>query len=186
LASVGGIPGDLDFTVAFLKHTSSMVELFSDKHAIYDVNDARLKDLETALRFFSDWKQQVTKGNQFFSEKLWFDLQSMIHGFTSIVQTKLSRFPGSTIKPAIANQDVVENHFSQLRSANGQNDNPTYQAVQGTQNSIIFGQTSISKKSNTGVAKNTSFADLPKQHLFSSRAKDEQKKEHLQTISFLT
>ena len=120
-----------------------MVELFSNKHAIYDVNDARLKDLETALRFFSDWKEQVTKGNQFFSEKLWFDLQSMIHGFTSIVKTKLLQFPGSTIKPAIANQDVVENHFSQLRSANGQSDNPIYQAVHGTQNSIIFGQTSI-------------------------------------------
>lgn len=184
MVSVEGNPGKLDFTMAFLKHTSSMVELFSDKHAIYDVNDARLKDLEAALRFFSDWKKQVTKGNQFFSEKLWFDLQSMVYGFISIVQTKLSRFPGSIIKPAIANQDVVENHFSQLRSANGSNDNPTYQAVQGTQNSIIFGQTSISKKSNTGVAKNTSFADFPKQHLFSSRAKNVQNEE--QTISLLT
>ena len=184
MASVGGSPSKLDFTVEFLKHTSAMIELFSSKYVIYDVNDARLKDLETALRFFSDWKKQVTKGNQFFSEKLWFDLQSMIQGFTSLVQTKLSRFPGSTVKPAIANQDVVENHFSQLRSANGQNNNPTYQAVLGTQNSVILGQTSISKKSNTGIAKNTSFADLPKEHPFSSSAKDAQ--EHGQTISFLT
>jgi hypothetical protein len=100
------------------------------------------------------------------------------------VQTKLSRFPGSTVKPAIANQDVVENHFSQLRSANGQNNNPTYQAVLGMQNSVILGQTSISKKSNTGIAKNTSFADFPKVHPFPSSAKDTQ--EHGQTISILT
>ena len=37
----------------------------------------------------------------------------MVQGFISIV--KLALFPGSTIKPAIMNQDIVENRFSQLR-----------------------------------------------------------------------
>lgn len=73
------------------------------------------------------------------------------------------------IKPAIVNQDVVENHFSELRGANGQNDNPTYQMVQGTTNSVVFGQTTISKKCNTGTVKNDSFAGLPKAHLFSGK-----------------
>ena len=143
-----------------------MIELFSSKYQVYHVNDSRLRDLEEALEIFSDWKYQVDKGIHFISEKLWFDLQSMVHGFISIVQTKLARFPGSTIKPAIMNQDIVENHFSQLRSANGQNDNPTYHTVQGTQNSIIFGQSSISKKSNTECIQNNSFSDLPKRQPF--------------------
>ena len=67
------------------------------------------------------------------------------------------------------NQDLVENHFSQLRSAIGQNENPTYLLTQGTQNSIIFGQTTISKKSNTGTSRNSSFAELPKENLFSKK-----------------
>jgi hypothetical protein len=143
--------------------------LFSDKHQVHDVNDPRLKRLELSLQFFAEWKQETKHGSHFPSEKLWFDLQSMVCSFISIVQAKLSRFPGSTIKPAILNQDIVENHFSQLRSANGQNDHPTYQAVQGTQNSIIFGQTTISKKSNTGCKKTDSFSHLPKQNLFASK-----------------
>jgi hypothetical protein len=107
---------------------------------------------------------------EFVSSKLWFDLQSMILGFGAMVKTKLSRFPGTLIKPAIINQDVVENHFSQLRGANGQNENPTYQLAQGTQNSIIFGQTTLSKKCNTGGTTNNSFDGLPK-HIFGKTSK---------------
>ena len=83
-----------------------------------------------------------------------------------MVRTKLARFPEAVIKPAIVNQDIVENHFSQLRGANGQNENPTYQLTQGTQNSVIFGQSTISKKSNTGGARNDSFVSLPNESLF--------------------
>ena len=136
----------LDGTITFLKHTSSMIELFSDcKHECYSEGDVRLQALLATLHFFKECSAQVTSANQFISAKLWFDLQSMILGFISVVQTKLRRFPGSTIKPAIINQDTVENHFSQIRAANGQNDNPTYLATQGTQNSIIFGQTTVSR-----------------------------------------
>jgi hypothetical protein len=96
-------------------------------------------------------------------------MQSMILGFITLVKVKLARFPGSVIKPAIMNQDLVENHFSQLRAANGQNENPTYLLTQGTQNLIIFGQTTVSKKSNTGTSRNSSFAELPKENLFSKK-----------------
>ena len=49
----------------------------------------------------------------------------MILGFTSLVKSKLSYFPGSVvIKPAIINQGVVVNNFRQLRGANSENDNP--------------------------------------------------------------
>ena len=37
----------------------------------------------------------------------------MIHGFKAVVKIKLTRFPNSTIKPWLLNQDVVENHFCQ-------------------------------------------------------------------------
>ena len=160
----------LDESIALLKHTSIMVELFSDKHVIYDANDIRLQQLSDALQYFTEWKAEVQEAkHQFFSEKLWFGLQSMILGFRSLVEVKLSRFAGSVIKPAIMNQDLVENHFSQLRAANGQNENPTYLLTQATQNSIIFGQTTISRKGNTGTSKNSSFSELPKGHIFSKK-----------------
>ena len=76
-----------------------------------------------------------------------------------MVKTKLARFPGSFIKPAIVNEDVLENHFSQLQSANGQNG----------QNSIIFGQSAISRKCNTGNSKNTSIMSLPKENIFGKK-----------------
>ena len=101
-------------------------------------------------------------------------VQSMIMGFLSLVKTKLTRCPGAVIKPAIINQDIVENQFCQLRGANCHNDNPTYQATQGTQNSIIYGQTLISRKGNTGANKNNSFSGIPKQHLFIGKHAQEQ------------
>ncbi|XP_028418403.1 uncharacterized protein LOC114543743 [Dendronephthya gigantea] len=157
----------LDETIKFLSHTSVIVELFSDKHVIYHVQDRRIVKMQEALQYFRNWKSTISTSKQFLSEKLWFDLQSMILGFVSMVKSKLSRYPGSVVKPAIYNQDVVENHFCQLRGANGQNDNPTYQMIQCTQNSIIFGQTTLSKKCNTGSARNNSFSGLPKESLFS-------------------
>ena len=67
----------------------------------------------------------------------------MILGMISLVKVKLSKFPESVIKPAVINQDVVENHFCQLRRANDQNDNPIYLLTQATQNIIVFGQRTI-------------------------------------------
>ena len=64
------------------------------------------------------------------------------------------------------NQDGLENHFSQIRSANGQNDNPSYQLVQATQNSVISGQATVSRKCNTGHTMNSSFVDLSKDGIF--------------------
>ena len=43
------------------------------------------------------------------------------------IREKLSRFPGSVIKLAIVNQDLVENHFSQLWS--GSRITPSYSFV---------------------------------------------------------
>ena len=91
-----------------------MVEPFSDKHAIFDVKDKRLSQLEVALQYFTRWKLNASSPKEFLSDKSCFDLQSMVMGFISLVNSKLARFPGSLIKPAIVNQDVVGNHFCQL------------------------------------------------------------------------
>jgi len=74
----------------------------------------------------------------------------MILGFQAIVSIKLKEHPQAVIKPAIINQDLVENHFCQVRSCDGQNNNPTWRLQELAQNTIRCGQTTISRKSNAG------------------------------------
>jgi hypothetical protein len=125
-----------------LEQTSELVSLFNDKLYISSVHDKRLKKLEKFHELMKIWANQTEgKSHLFVSSKLWFG---------SLVSIKLSHFPQSVVKPAIINQDCVENHFGQVRSCNGQNNNPTYLQQQSTQNSIRIGQTFISRKSNAG------------------------------------
>jgi len=74
----------------------------------------------------------------------------MVYGFQAIVTIKLKKSPQAMIKPAIVNQDIVENHFCQVRACNGQNNNPTWRLQEKVQNTIRYGQTTISRKSNAG------------------------------------
>lgn len=141
----------LTASLTLLEHTSAIISLFSDKLVISDSNDQRLQKLRYFLEFLLEWREETKDNNShFFSSKLWFDLRSMCLGFQSIVDIKLKKFPGSFIKPAIVNQDCVENHFCQVRACNGQNNNPTFRQQESTQNSIRYGQTTISHKSNAG------------------------------------
>ena len=137
-----------------------MVELFSDKHVIHHVKDNRIVKFQGALQFFRNWKQNASSPEEFISDKTWFDLQSMVLGFISMINTKLSRLPGSVIKPAIVNQDIVENHFSQLQPERKPHipNHPSH--------SKLCHSWTISRKCNTGTAKNNSFAGLPKEKLF--------------------
>jgi len=150
----------LSSTISLLEHTSAITALFNDKLTISGINDPRLKHLQAFYNFMFQWRQESQEENQHFvSSKLWFDLQSMCLGFRSMVTIKLSKFPNAVIKPAIVNQDCVENHFCQVRACNGQNNNPTFLQQEATQNSIRFGQTTISRKSNAGKQKSDSFLD---------------------------
>lgn len=91
-------------------------------------------------------EQDIQGDNKkFISSKLWFDLKSMCLGFQSLVHYKLVKHPSSVIKPAIVNQDCAENHFCQIRSCNGQNDNRTFLQQQSSQNSIQVGQTTVNQ-----------------------------------------
>lgn len=144
----------LDSTILLLTHTSKAIGLFKDKRPISTTTDTRMVELAQFLKFLQRWKldagENATK--LFFSSKLWFDLQSMIVGFESLIAVKLSAFPKTFIKPAIVNQDVVENHFCQVRACNGQNNNPSFHLQESAQNSIQYGQTTISRKSNAGYS----------------------------------
>jgi len=152
LISTGKNGSTLDACIELLEHTSRVVELFStSRHCISSVNDKRMKDLDSFLVFMSDWKESCTDNKHFISSKLWFDLQSMVHGFKAIVNIKLTKFPNTVIKAWITNQDVVENHFCQVRACNGQNNNPSYKLQESTQNSIRIGQSTISTKCNARV-----------------------------------
>lgn len=125
------------------------MSLFNDRLYNHSCDDQRLQKLNKFFSWMCHWASG-TEGNSksFISSKLWFDLQSMCLEFQSLVHYKMTRFPSTVIKPAIVNQDCVENHFCQIRSCNGQNDNPTFLQQQSTQNSIRLGQTTISTKSN--------------------------------------
>ena len=149
----------IDSALRLLQHTAEIVDLFNSKCPLRNIRDIRLKKLNSFYSFMLDWREKSSDDNSsFISSKLWFDIQSMCLGFHALVKVKLQYFPHSCIRPAIVNQDCVENHFCQVRSCNGQNNNPTYNRQQSTQNSIRFGQTVISRKSNVGVHSITDFA----------------------------
>lgn len=107
----------LSSTVSLLEQTSELVSLFNDMLHITSVQDMRLMQLKKFLALMQSWANQTEgKPNLFVSGKLWFDLQSMCIGLNSLVSIKLSQFPQSVLKPAIINQDCMENHFGQVRS----------------------------------------------------------------------
>ena len=111
-----------------LQHTAEIVNLFNLKCPLTNISDIRLKKLNSFYSFMLDWREKSTDHNpSFISSKLCL-------GFHALVQVKLHYFPYSCIRPAIVNQDCVENHFCQVRSCNGQNNNPTYNQQQSTQN----------------------------------------------------
>ena len=153
---------ELAGTISLLCHTSKLIELFNDKLPITCTTDHRLKRLQEFNQFMNDWREETKENNlHFVSSKLWFDLQSMCLGFQSMVAIKLKQFPSPVIKPGLINQDCVENHFCQVRACNGLNNHPTYLQQESTQNSIRFGQTTISRKSNVGKSSDTTLTSCP-------------------------
>ena len=93
-----------------------------------------------------DWWIKMSDGKAM----VWSPVYAM--GFRAIVAIKTIVFPQAVIKACIINQDVVENHFCQVRACNGQNNHPTWRLQETVQNSIRFGQTTVSRKSNAGVS----------------------------------
>ena len=160
----------LNQSITLLEFTSQIIDLFTRKDPITTTHDARLLAANEFLQFLTDWKSQATSPKHFLSDKLWFDLKSMIVGFQEVVRIKTSQFPGAQIKPVIVNQDILENIFCQIRGSHGQNDHPKYHMYGAALTSVNVGQSVISKKGNTrGNSSSLPSAGLPNEHPFKKR-----------------
>ena len=155
---LGGNGDEIQGSVDLLKHTSTLISCFRDKRPIYESNDLRLqKNIET-LHYFQQWEEQVSKSNlkpcekerSLISKQTRDDLKSLILGFDYLCNSRISR-NGYSVTPCYINSDPIENIFCQERGIhNGLNTNPTYYQYSKAINSVILGEKSISRKSNTG------------------------------------
>lgn len=148
---------ELNGTIELLENTSVMVGFFRDRRPIKNYGDDRLQNNRDVLLWFQKWESE-NKHNDDIKEKekslLSFqcreDITSLLIGFDEFCREKLT-MSGGSIMPNRINSDVIENIFSQQRGLhNGCNNNPTYQNYCYSMNSIILGETPISRKSNTG------------------------------------
>lgn len=146
--------------------TSKIIDVFSDTRPISSLGDHRLALNKEVLDYLKKWQADSDQSHQLsksdkekriLSNKLRFDITSMLVGFHEVCKIAFSRFPGSTISPCRTNSDLVENMFCQERGRNGQNSNPTYAQYGPTMNGIILGQTTTTNCSNTGSVENLSF-----------------------------
>ncbi|XP_078575154.1 uncharacterized protein LOC144861252 [Branchiostoma floridae x Branchiostoma japonicum] len=129
--------GDVDsmcMTREYLASGNVLVKTFANTKPIRNTDDPRLVQLDGALQWFLDWKEEITDGGEqtakeknksYISDKLHFDLCSMVLGFKSYVKTMETQFPGRGLVSAGTNQDALENMFGCVRASNGSNTNPT-------------------------------------------------------------
>lgn len=143
----------LDSTIEFLQHTSSVIKIFRDRHAVSNPNDERLSSLQNTLNWFVNWRKAVP-ANNFFSKECADDFESVLVSFPQVCKLHLKDFPQSCVVPSRFNSDIVENFFCQQRGLhNGNKTNPNYRDYCSTVNSIVLGQSLISRgrKSNAGL-----------------------------------
>ncbi|XP_078382573.1 uncharacterized protein LOC144665241 [Oculina patagonica] len=166
----------LDLTIELLETSSKLIEIFEDPKPVQSMSDSRLNKIDACLNWLQQWEKSVlstqhtipVKNKMMLSDKLRFDLASMLVGFRQLSEIVVNKFPGSGIVPARTNSNIIENVFCQQRGRNGQNDNPNYNQYCSTMNGIILGQHTTTKKSNTGNVDSLSFFTptrlVPKKH----------------------
>ena len=123
---------------------------------IHSHNDTRFTENRKVLDWFRTWENEVKsnevenkekKQQQLISFQTRQDIASLLIGFDELCSEKFNTSFGS-ITPSRINSDAIENPFSQQRGLhNGANTNPNYLTFSQCFN---LGQTSISRKSNTG------------------------------------
>lgn len=128
----------LDAVIELLQHTSELVSLFNDKLYISFTDDSRLHKLNQFFNWITCWGTATEqKRNLFFSTKLQFDLESMSLGFQAMVHCKLLKVLNAVIKPAIVNQDCVENLF--VKCVHAMAKMTTQPFYTSSQHRILFG-----------------------------------------------
>ena len=148
-------------TIDLLENSSTLVKFFRDPRPVCNVNDTRLSELQSVLRWFQLWRSQYqhlpTKAaNKMIpSSKCLDDIESLMHSFLHVCKVHLEQFKGAEIVPARFNSDIAENIFCQQRGLfNGNDSNPNYFNYCGTNNNIILSHSSTcrARKSNAGQA----------------------------------
>lgn len=139
-------PDELDATVELLEHTSKMVEIYLDRRPISMYGDERVKELMKAEQYFKQFVDK--KPEESFTTQTTFDTICTLSGTLELLRILTSK--RLSVAPGFINSDVVENHFCMVRSLfNGANDNPSYFAYKGLQNSVILTQPiNLPKKRN--------------------------------------
>ncbi|CAH1248775.1 Hypp8406 [Branchiostoma lanceolatum] len=129
--------GDADsmaLTREYLTAANLFVKTFANTKPIRTMGDPRLVQLDGALQWFLDWREDVMeseyqtakeRNKAYISDKLHFDLCSMVLGYKSYVHTMTTQFPGMGLVSASTNQDALENMFGCIRASYGSNTNPT-------------------------------------------------------------
>ena len=156
-ANLGESGSSLDSTIELLRNTSIVIRNFRDPRPITDAGDERLSELHDVMEWFVKWENQIkndtsikNKEKHLISHQTREDIVSSLLGFEELCKHKLKKSHGSII-PSRVNSDVIENLFCQQRTLhNGANSNPTYLGYCRTVNSVILGEASVSRKSNTG------------------------------------
>lgn len=157
-ASQGAYNGlRLDGTIKLLKQTSIFIKNCRDSRPIVDISDDRLKQNHDSMDWFIEWEKNIkqnktikNKEKCLISHQTREDIVSAVLGFEELCLYKLKK-SNASIVPNRINSDVVENLFCQQRTLhNGANSNPTYLGYCHSINAVILGQSSVSKKSNTG------------------------------------
>lgn len=130
------------------------------------MNDSRFIENDQCLEWLQKWQREVQsrvdlkaseRNKLFLSTKTMHDVTSCIVGFKALCSLSFQKHPGCNVLAFRVNSDLVENVFCQQRGRNGQNDNPTYAQYGPTINSILLGQTTTTKKSNTGKVDSYAF-----------------------------
>ena len=155
--SLGDVGFQLDATIELLECTTVFIRNFRDSRPITDVSDERLKQNSDAINWFINWENKVkrdtnikNKEKHLISHQTRDDIISSVKGFEELCIYKLKK-SNSSIIPSRVNSDIIENMFCQQRTLhNGANTNPNYLGYCNSVNSVILGQTSITRKSNVG------------------------------------
>ncbi|KAJ8319800.1 hypothetical protein KUTeg_001387 [Tegillarca granosa] len=139
------------------KKASFLVSNFRDARPITSASDDRLRENHDVMDFFVEWEREIKKdskiknnGKHLISLQTRQDIISSILGFEELCKQKFKHSNFSMV-PNRINSDVIENIFCQQRTLySGANTNPTYLSYCHSMNSVTLGQTTISRKSNTG------------------------------------
>ena len=137
----------LDSAIKLLENTSKLIDVFRDARPINELDNRRLYKLKSIHNFFKSWEEATTPVN-LMSKETRQDLDSVLLSFINLNEEKIHRI-GSGLVPSRFNSDVVENVFCQQRGIyHGNKTNPTYADYAHGTNSLIIGQTLLSKRRN--------------------------------------